>query len=168
MKMESVSHCDERSFLAPQRQQIMSILQVTVFHVTTFFLFFFILFTLFTSVTPKTLGNESRGALRSNVHQELWWWGIAAKRRNRIAPGCCFLCLESLQQSFSLSPLRQIVTLCLQTWRNDCIHSAGCTSRQIERRRLRLTGRWLRSRAVRRVDEVCCCAPPAEMFISKT
>lgn len=44
MKMESVSHCDERSLLAPQRQQIMSILQVTVFWVTAFFFFFSILF----------------------------------------------------------------------------------------------------------------------------
>lgn len=50
MKMESVSHCDERSLLAPQRQQIMSILQVTVFWVTAFFFSFFSI--LFLSVTP--------------------------------------------------------------------------------------------------------------------
>lgn len=52
MKMESVSHCDERSLLAPQRQQIMSILQVTVFWVTAFFFFFFFSI-LFLSVTPS-------------------------------------------------------------------------------------------------------------------
>ena len=37
MKTESASDCDERSLPAPQRRQITSILQVTVFWVTIFF-----------------------------------------------------------------------------------------------------------------------------------
>lgn len=48
MKMESASHCDERSLLDPQRQQIMSIFLVTVFWVTTCFI-------LFIFVTPSHL-----------------------------------------------------------------------------------------------------------------
>lgn len=48
MKMESVSHCDERSLLAPQRLHIMSILQVTVLWVTMIFI-------LLASATPQHL-----------------------------------------------------------------------------------------------------------------
>lgn len=121
--MESVSHCDERSLLAPQRQHIMSVLQVTVLWVTTIF------YTL-------RLGNESRSVWSSNVHQDLWCSGTAAKRVplamircNQMASGCYFLCSESLQQS--LSPSWHIVTLCVYVWQNDWIHIPGCMSCQL-------------------------------------
>lgn len=106
MKMESVSHCDERSLLAPQRQQIMSILQVTVFWVTAFF---FLLSHPLPLCDTFTLSNESRSVTSQ----------ICIKRRDarkqqldsaaRWLAGDAFFAVESVHQSFFFfSPLNFI------------------------------------------------------------
>lgn len=101
MKMESVSHSDERSLLAPQRQQIMTILQVTVFRVTIFFI-------LFISVTPSHLvmSPEVQICIKScDAHEQ------QLNNATRWHQGVAYLCLESL--FFSLSPLSLHAFICV-------------------------------------------------------
>lgn len=110
--MESVSHCDERSLLASQRQQIMSILQVTVLWVTTFFI-------LFVSVTPQHLvmSPEVSGVqicIKSCDAQEQQLngcrrrWSDAARWHQDVAS-----CARSERNNHSLSLLADCHFMCL-------------------------------------------------------
>lgn len=103
MKMESVSHCDERSLLAPQRQQIMSILQVTVFWVTAFFFLLFHPLPLCDTFTPS---NESR-----SVKSQICIKSRDARKQQldsaaRWLAGDAFFALESVHHFFFLLPLK--------------------------------------------------------------
>lgn len=116
MKTESVSHCNERSLLTPQRQQIMSILQVTVSWVTTFFI-------RSVSVTPSHL-LMSPGVSWDEMcieicdaheqqlsHTDRWHHGVASYT---------WICWFN---HFSLSLV--LFTSCLHLWYNNCIRTIG-------------------------------------------
>ncbi len=156
--MESVSHCDERSLLAPQRQQIMSILQVTVLWVTTFFI-------IFVSVTPQHLvmslevsGVQIRikscDAREQQLNGRRWRWSDAARWHQDVAS-----CARSQRNNHSLSPgrLSLYVFVCgvMTEYTLQVVHLASTIFTPLD---------CLWSGAVNNVEEVCLVLPCWSVF----